>query len=125
MLRTLMLAALAVGFTSLAAPPAAAAVWPAVDAQVIIQPRIVIGNPQPVVRERVVVERERPVVRERVIVERPRPVVRERIVIVEKHPKHKHKHKHEKHYYQDRHPHHPGYPGYYDRPVEKVVVIRR
>ena len=118
MFRTLLLAAIAIGATTLAATPASAAV----DAQVIIQPRIVIGNPQPVVERRVVVERERPVVHERVIVER-RPVVRERVIIVDKHPQSKYK--------KGRHEHrghgrdHRGHG--YDRhdQVERVVVIRR
>lgn len=107
MLRAVLLAAFVVGGVSLAAQPASAAV----DAQLIIQPKIVIGNPQPVVEKRVVV------------VERERPVVRERVVIVEKHPGRKYKPDH-----RYKHDHRRGHGPHWDRDhrhVDQVVVIRR
>lgn len=116
MLRPVLLAALAIGGTMLVAAPASAAI----DARIVIQPRIVIGQPRPVVEERVVVvERPRRVVEERVVVvERPRPVVRERVVVVEKRQARKHGH----HY-------RPGHHAYYGHPhhrhSDQVVVIRR
>lgn len=111
MLKGVLLAAFVIGGVSLAAQPAAAAV----DAQVIIQPRIVIGNPKPVVEKRVVV------------VERERPVVRERVVIVEKHPGRKVKANH-RHKVENRRGHGPQWDRDHrhdHRHVEKVVVIRR
>lgn len=113
MLRAVLLAAFTIGGVSLAAQPAAAAV----DAQVIIQPRIIIGNPKPVVEKRVVV------------VERERPVVRERVVIVEKHPHRKYKPDH-RYKYEYRRGHGPKWDRDRDHRhdhhhVDKVVVIRR
>ncbi|MNS10141.1 hypothetical protein D3C72_416490 [compost metagenome] len=105
MLRAVLLAAFTIGGVTLAALPASAAV----DAQVIIQPRIVIGNPKPVVEKRVVV------------VERERPVVRERVVIIDKHPHRKYKNAHKRGhgYYDHRYDHRGHHHG------DQVVVIRR
>lgn len=113
MLRAVLLAAFMIGGVTLAAQPASAAV----DAQLIIQPRIVIGNPRPEVEKRVVV------------VERERPVVRERVVIIDKHPHRKHKYDH-----RYKHAHKRGH-GYYDHRYDRhdhghhhddqIVVIRR
>lgn len=75
MFRTALISALALGTVAMLASPAAAGPWPAVDAQIIIQPRVVVGHPRPVVEERVVV------------VERERPVVHRHVVVVEKHRK--------------------------------------
>ncbi len=95
----------------LAAVPAAAAGWPAVEAQVIIQPQIVIGPSAPVVTKRVVV------------VERERPVVHERVVVVEKHHGKKHRHPHHlkrKHDWE-----HGSHRRGHSQQPDTVVVIRR
>lgn len=125
MFRTALFSALALGTVAMLASPAAAGPWPAVDAQIIIQPRVVVGHPRPVVEERVVV------------VERERPVVHRHVVVVDKHPKAKPWKKQvvcrdcdghsERLEIDRRHAEHRGKARHHghDHRAEKVVVIRR